>query len=89
VRYIAEHPDEAASILRERLPDLDPAVARDVVAKLSKDGVWGVNGGIELPAVEATLDVFRKTGMLKGNVTAAQVIEPRFVNKAIAELGKK
>lgn len=88
VRFIAEHPDEAASILRERQPDLDPAVARDVVAKLSKDGVWGINGGIELPAVEATLDVFRKTGMLKGTVTAAQVVDSRFMDAAIAKLGK-
>ncbi|MEP7060989.1 MAG: ABC transporter substrate-binding protein [Betaproteobacteria bacterium] len=88
VRYIAEHPDEAADILRERLPDLDPAVARDVVRKLSKDGVWGINGGIELPAVEATLDVFRKTGMLKGSLAAAQVIDARFVNQAITKLGK-
>jgi ABC-type nitrate/sulfonate/bicarbonate transport system substrate-binding protein len=89
VRFIADHPDEAAAILRERVPDLDPTVARDVVRKLSKDGVWGVNGGIELPAVEATLDVFRKTGMLKGEVTAAQVVDPEFVTPAIAKLGTK
>lgn len=89
VRFIADHPDEAADILRERVPDLDPAVARDVVRKLSKDKVWGINGGIELPAVEATLDVFRKTGMLKGNVTAAQVVDAEFVNPAVARLGKK
>jgi NitT/TauT family transport system substrate-binding protein len=88
VRFIAEHPDEAADILRERVPDLDPAVAKDVVRKLSKDGVWGINGGIEEPAVEATLDVFRKTGMLKGNVSAAQVIDAHFVSDAIAKLGK-
>lgn len=88
VRFIAEHPDEAAAILRERLPDLDPGVAQDVVSKLSKDGVWGINGGIELPAVEATLDVFKKTGMLKGTVTAPQVIDARFVDHAIAKLGK-
>ncbi|MEO8848917.1 MAG: ABC transporter substrate-binding protein [Casimicrobiaceae bacterium] len=88
VRYIAAHPDEAAAILRERVPDLDPTLATEVVRKLSNDAVWGINGGIELPAVEATLDVFRKTGMLKGTLDAAQVVDARFVDQAVAKLGK-
>jgi NitT/TauT family transport system substrate-binding protein len=88
-RFIAKNPDEATSILRERLPDLDPAVTKAVVAKLSHDGVWGVNGGVEEAAVTDTLDVFKKTGLLKGNVDAAQVIDRRFVDEALAKLGKQ
>jgi len=88
-RFIAKHPDEAAAILRERLPDLDPAVTNAVVQKLSHDGVWGINGGIEEAAVADTLDVFRKTGLLKGNVDPAQVVDRRFVNEALAKLGKE
>jgi ABC-type nitrate/sulfonate/bicarbonate transport system substrate-binding protein len=88
-RFIAKNPDESAAILRERLPDLDPAVTKAVVEKLSRDGVWGINGGVEEPSVAQTLDVFRKTGLLKGNVEAAQVIDPRFVNEALAKLGKE
>jgi NitT/TauT family transport system substrate-binding protein len=88
-RFIAKNPEQAADILRERLPDLDPAVTRDVVTKLSKDGVWGVNGGIEAPAVKETLDVFKTTGLLKGDVTPAQVTDYRFVNEALGKLGKE
>jgi NitT/TauT family transport system substrate-binding protein len=88
-RFIAKNPDEAAAILRERLPDLDPAVTKAVVEKLSHDGVWGINGGIEESAVKDTLDVFRNTGLLKGNVEPAQVVDRRFVNDALAKLGKE
>jgi hypothetical protein len=56
---------------------------------LSHDGVWGVNGGVEEAAVTDTLDVFKKTGLLKGNVDAAQVIDRRFVDEALAKLGKQ
>src|ERR1043166_5608610 len=39
-RYVMEHPDEAAAILRERLPDLDLKFLEDVVRDLNGANLW-------------------------------------------------
>ncbi|OZI61007.1 ABC transporter substrate-binding protein [Bordetella genomosp. 11] len=88
-RYIMDHPDEAVQILLERYPDLDKALATDVVQELNRNKVWGVNGGISKEQVGATLDIFKSTGMLKANVDPGQLFDYRFIDVALKELGGK
>src|SRR3546814_7781510 len=71
-RYIMDHPDEAVQILVERYPDLDKELASEVVRELNRNKVWGVNGGITPEQVDATLDIFKSTGMLKADVDTRQ-----------------
>jgi ABC-type nitrate/sulfonate/bicarbonate transport system substrate-binding protein len=88
-RFIMEHPDESVQILLERYPDLDKSLATDVVKELNRNKVWGVNGGIDKASVNATLDIFKSTGMLKGNVDTAQIFDYRFIDAALKEAGDK
>jgi ABC-type nitrate/sulfonate/bicarbonate transport system substrate-binding protein len=88
-RFIMEHPDESVQILLERYPDLDKSLATDVVKELNRNKVWGVNGGIDKASVSATLDIFKSTGMLKGNVDTDQIFDYRFIDAALKEAGDK
>ncbi len=88
-RYIMDHPDEAVQILVERYPDLDKTLATDVVQELNRNKVWGVNGGISEEQVNATLDIFKRTGMLKTDVDPSQIFDYRFIDVALKELGGK
>lgn len=88
-RYISDHPDLAAKLAHSKFPESDADLLTQTITKLSQDKVWGVNGGIE-PAVTAeTLDIARKTGLLKKDVAATQVFDVSYVNTAIGQLGSR
>src|SRR5262249_25796623 len=86
-RFIMANPDEAAAILHERLGDLDLAFLTAVVRDLNGENVWGMNGGVA-PAIE---DFPAAHNMKPGNLPVAapakDVLEPRFVDRALEELG--
>jgi ABC-type nitrate/sulfonate/bicarbonate transport system substrate-binding protein len=88
-RFIMEHPDEAVQILTERYPDLDKSLAADVVQELNRNKVWGVDGGISKAQVNATLDIFKSTGMLKTEVDTNRIFDYRFIDASMKELGEK
>ncbi|AOB31593.1 hypothetical protein AKI39_14220 [Bordetella sp. H567] len=88
-RYIMDHPDEAVQILVQRYPELDPALAADVVQELNRNKVWGMDGGISKEQVDATLDIFKSTGMLKADVDPNRLFDYRFIDAALKELGGK
>jgi ABC-type nitrate/sulfonate/bicarbonate transport system substrate-binding protein len=86
-RYIMDHPDEAVQILVERYPEIDKSLATDVVRELNRNKVWGVNGGISKEQVNATLDIFKSTGMLKADVDTNQIFDYRFIDAALKDVG--
>ena len=86
-RFVMEHPDEAAAILHERLPELDVAFLKAVVRDLNGENVWGVNGGLDPAIEEFTADLNVKLGNLPVAAPAKDVLEPRFVDRALATLG--
>jgi NitT/TauT family transport system substrate-binding protein len=86
-RYIMDHPDEAVQILLERYPDLDKALATDVVQELNRNKVWGVDGGISKQQVNATLDIFKSTGMLKADIDTSRIFDYSYIDAAMKELG--
>src|SRR5262245_5602226 len=86
-RYIMENPDDAAAILHERLPDLDLAFLKAVVRDLNSENLWGVDGGLD-PAIEQfTADLNMQLGNLPVAPAASAVLEPRFVDAALRQLG--
>jgi ABC-type nitrate/sulfonate/bicarbonate transport system substrate-binding protein len=86
-RFIMANPDEAAAILHERLPDLDLALLKAVVRDLNGENVWGVDGGLD-PSIEVfTAELNMKLGNLPVAAPAKDVLEPRFVERALATLG--
>ena len=86
-RFVMANPDEAAAILHERLGDLDLAFLTAVVRDLNGENVWGVNGGLDPAIEEFTADLNVKLGNLPVAARAKDVLEPRFVERALATLG--
>jgi ABC-type nitrate/sulfonate/bicarbonate transport system substrate-binding protein len=86
-RFIMANPDEAAAILHERLPDLDLALLKAVVRDLNGENVWGVDGGLDPSIEEFTAELNMQLGNLPVAAPAKDVLEPRFVDRALATLG--
>ena len=86
-RFIMANPDEAAAILHERLPDLDLPFLKAVVRDLNGEKVWGVDGGLDPAIEEFTAELNMKLGNLPVAAPAKDVLEPRFVDRALAKLG--
>jgi ABC-type nitrate/sulfonate/bicarbonate transport system substrate-binding protein len=86
-RFIMANPDEAAAILHERLPDLDLPFLKAVVRDLNGENVWGVDGGLDPAIEEFTAELNMKLGNLPVAAPAKDVLEPRFVDRALAKLG--
>jgi ABC-type nitrate/sulfonate/bicarbonate transport system substrate-binding protein len=86
-RDIMEHPDDAAVALHERLPDLDLAFLKAVVRDLNSENLWGVNGGLDPAIEEFTADLNMKLGNLPVAPPAKDVLDPRFVDVALKQLG--
>jgi len=86
-RFIMANPDEAAAILHERLPDLDLSFLKAVVRDLNGENVWGVDGGLDPAIEEFTAELNMKLGNLPVAAPAKDVLEPRFVDRALAKLG--
>jgi NitT/TauT family transport system substrate-binding protein len=88
-RYIVDHPADAIKLAQTKFPDSDPQLLAQTINKLVQDKVWGVNGGIEPASTTDTLDIYRKTGLLKHDITLDQIFDQRYVTAAIAQLGKR
>jgi ABC-type nitrate/sulfonate/bicarbonate transport system substrate-binding protein len=86
-RHVMENPDEAAAILHERLPDLDLAFLKAVVRDLNSENLWGVDGGLDPAVEEFTADLNMKLGNLPVAAPAKDVLEPRFVDAVLKQLG--
>jgi ABC-type nitrate/sulfonate/bicarbonate transport system substrate-binding protein len=86
-RAVMENPDEAAAILHERLPDLDLTFIQAVVRDLDSENLWGVDGGLDPAIEEFTADLNMKLGNLPVAPSPKDVLEPRFVDVALKQLG--
>ena len=86
-RYIMENPDEAAAALHERLPDLGLAFLKAVVRDLNSEDLWGVNGGLDPAIEEFTADLNMRLGNLPVAPPAKDVLDARFVDAALKQLG--
>lgn len=86
-RYIMEHPDEAAEILHERVPDLDVTFLKAVVHDLNSENLWGVDGGLDPAVEEYTAKLNKDLGNLPVAAAPDDVLEPRFVDAALKKLG--
>jgi len=59
-----------------------------VVRDLNGENVWGINGGLDPAVEEFTADLNMKLGNLPIAPPAKDVLEPRFVDRALAKLGR-
>jgi NitT/TauT family transport system substrate-binding protein len=87
-RFIVENPEEAANILHEKVPELDPKIISGIVRDLDNDNVWGVEGGLDPKIIDFTVKTGVDLGLLKQPIESYAVVDDRFVNVAIRELGQ-
>jgi NitT/TauT family transport system substrate-binding protein len=87
-RFVAKNSEKAAEILKRRLPDEDSDLIRATIEKLNILGVWGVNGGLEHKVIEFSTETFFDLGMIKRKVSYEEVVDPSFVDRVIAEVGR-
>jgi NitT/TauT family transport system substrate-binding protein len=88
-RFVVDNPQEAVQILLKRVPSLDPEIAKQAVADLSRDKVWGINGGLERDVTDFTIKFTLDSKMVPTPVTYEQVVDPSLVNSALARTGKR
>ena len=88
-RFIMDNPDEAVKILLKRVPSLDPEIAKQSVAFMNSQNMWGPNGGIERAITDFTIKFSVESKMIPTAVTYEQVVDPSLVNDALAHLGRR
>jgi ABC-type nitrate/sulfonate/bicarbonate transport system substrate-binding protein len=87
-RYVVKSPDSAAEVLKKRLPDEDIDLIRATIEKLNALGVWGTNGGLDRKVIDFSAETFFDLGMIKRKVGYDEVVDPSFVDRVIAEVGR-
>jgi NitT/TauT family transport system substrate-binding protein len=85
-RFIVDHPDEAAEILHERLPDLDPELLKTAILRLNAQKVWGVNGGLAPEVEERMTQLAVQLGNIATAVPSTDILDARFVDVSLKEL---
>ena len=88
-RFIMDNPEEAVKILLKRVPSLDPEIAKQSVADLNRDKVWGVNGGLDREVTDFTIKFTLDSKMVPTPVTYEQVVDTSMVDAALARAGKR
>jgi NitT/TauT family transport system substrate-binding protein len=84
-RFIMQNPDEAAAILHERVPALELDLCKRVIRDLNKDGVWGVDGGIDNGIIDFTAKTGAELGVLKSLPNTSALTDTRFVDAAMKD----
>ncbi|HEX2418262.1 MAG TPA: ABC transporter substrate-binding protein [Micromonosporaceae bacterium] len=78
LRYAIEHPEEAGRILARHVPEQDPQIAAREVETMAPyvrpAGFTGPVGGMETGRVDAMLAVLKRSGALKAEVPADQIV---------------
>jgi NitT/TauT family transport system substrate-binding protein len=89
VRYVLDHPDEAAKILAKRMKIDDVASLTETIKKINTLGVWGVNGGINRDVLEFSEKVYRESGDVTKDVSYDQMVDTSLVDASLKTLGKR
>ncbi len=84
-RFIMQNPDEAATILHERVPALDLGLCKRVIHDLNRDGVWGGDGGLDAAITEFTAGTGTELGVLSRSVDPSAIADGRFVAAALKD----
>ena len=86
-RFIMENPDEAAEILHEIVPDLPLDICKVSVLEMNREGLWGVDGGLDPEVAKFTASLSKDLAILKTDVPPERIIDNRFVDAALKTLG--
>jgi NitT/TauT family transport system substrate-binding protein len=66
----------------------DPKIIEAAYEEYRKSGVWAVDGGLNKEGFDFTIKLGVETGELKQPITFAEVVDSRFVESVLKELGR-
>lgn len=87
-RFAANDPDKAADILQVRVKDLDAALVKDVIRRLTTQKLWGVNGGLDPQVTEFTSQLATEMGEVKTAFKHAQFADDSINDAVLRRIGK-
>ena len=82
-RYAGPKGDALVAILAEYGPFKDPEIYRSFNTSYSDP-----DGALNIPSIEEDLEIFRKAGLIEGQVSVGQAIDLSFLEAAVKDLGK-
>ncbi len=88
-RFMADDKAGTLRIARKYIPGATDEVLAQSYDFLKKGKVFTVNGGLDEKAFLFTRDVLMESGSLKTAISPAQFMEPRFLKRALEELGRR
>jgi len=86
-RFIMQNPDEAAEIMHAKVPELNADFLKAVIRDLNTENLWGVDGGLDPTIEEFTATLNKDLGNLPVAAAAKDVLDNRFVESALKQLG--
>ena len=87
-RFILQNPEEAADIMRERMPDVPREDLLSVIKDLNASKVWGVNGGSDPEIIRFSAKVSFEYGALRKEISASDIVDESLANEVVKVLGK-
>lgn len=87
-RFIMKDPDKAADVLQARLNSPDPALVKMVIKDLTKQKLWGVNGGLDRETTDFTVKLASEMGEIKTQFKHEQVADDSINDAVLKKLGK-
>lgn len=88
-RYMDDNKAGTLRVAKKYIPGATDEVLDRSYDFLKKARVFTVNGGLDEKAFLFTRDVLLESGALKTPITPAQFMEPRFLKRALEELGRR
>jgi NitT/TauT family transport system substrate-binding protein len=89
VRYVIDHPDEAAKVLAKRMKIDDVEGLAATLKKINSMKVWGVNGGIDKDVLDFSQKVYRESGDVTADVPYDKLVDSSLVDASLKDLGKR
>ncbi|MGH7267798.1 MAG: ABC transporter substrate-binding protein [Candidatus Rokuibacteriota bacterium] len=88
-RYMDENKAGTLRIAKKHIPGASDTVLDQSYDFLKKGKVFTLNGGLDEKAFLFTRDILMESGSLKTAITPAQFMEPRFLKRALDEVGRR
>src|SRR5262249_14971662 len=88
-RYIVSHPEEAAKIMKEYLPDFDENLIVDAVKSLTKNRIWAINGGAEPEVTAFTIKMGVDLKAIPKPLDVKDILDTSIVDTVLKETGRQ
>jgi NitT/TauT family transport system substrate-binding protein len=87
IRWAQQNPDKAAEVALKYIKEVDPALMARGMRRMSELGVYGLDGGLSKDRADRTQQLLIDQGVLKRALPAEEILDTRFIDQVVKELG--